>query len=67
MLPASALLTFLINVIVVLAVAGVLLWALPRLPLDGTIKSIIKTVIIVVVAIWLILVLAGLLGAPILR
>lgn len=67
MLSAQALLMFLINVVVVLAIAGVLLWALPRLPLDATIQSIIKTVIIVIVAIWLILALAGLLGMPILR
>lgn len=67
MMPASALLMFVLNVIVVLAIVGVLLWALPRLPLDATIKSIIRTLVIVVVAIWLILVLAGLLGAPLLR
>lgn len=67
MLSAQALLMFLVNVVVILAIAGVLLWALPRLPLDATIQSIIKTVIIVIVAIWLILALAGLLGMPILR
>lgn len=50
----------LIEIIVALVIVGVLLWALPQLPIDATIAKIIKVLVIVVVAIWVCYVLVGL-------
>ncbi len=50
----------LIGLIVVVAIAGVLLWALGQFPIDGTLARIIRTLVIVVVAIMAIYFLAGL-------
>ena len=58
MFPAA-----LIQVLVVLLVAGLILWAVSQFPIDATIARIIRVVIIVVVCIWLIYWLAGLLPA----
>lgn len=44
----------LINVIITLLVVGVLLWLINnKLPMDGTIKSIINIVVIIAVVVWL--------------
>lgn len=44
----------LINTIITLIVVGVLLWLVNnKLPMDGTIKSILNLVVIVAVVIWL--------------
>jgi hypothetical protein len=44
----------LISVIITLIVVGVLLWLVNnKLPMDGTIKSIINIVVIIAVIIWL--------------
>ncbi len=44
----------LINVIITLIVVGVLLWLVNnKLPMDGTIKSIINIVVIIAVVVWL--------------
>ena len=44
----------LINTIITLIVVGVLLWLVNnKLPMDGTIKSILNIVVIVAVIIWL--------------
>ena len=51
----------LVNLLVILIVIGVLLWAIKALPIDGTIKSII-TVVAVVVAVFFVLQAFGLLG-----
>lgn len=57
---------FLIQIILVLLVVGVLLWGLSAIPaIDPTIKQFIRVAIIVVVAIWLIYILAGVLGSGI--
>ena len=54
---------FLLQLIVVLLIAGVLLWALTQFPaIDPTIKQIVKVIIIVIVAIWAIWLIAGLFG-----
>jgi len=59
---------FLIQILIMLLVAGVLLWGIQHLPIDAAIAGIIRVVIIVVVCIWLIYLLAGMTGAsPILR
>jgi hypothetical protein len=44
----------LINVLITLIIVGVLLWLVNnKLPMDGTIKSIINIVVIIAVVIWL--------------
>lgn len=51
---------FLITVVLSLLVVGVLLWALSALPfIDANIKQIIRVIVIVIVALWLIGVLFG--------
>jgi hypothetical protein len=47
-------LTLLITIVVVLLVVGVLLWGLGQLPLDPTIKTIIRVVVIVIALLWVI-------------
>ena len=48
-----------------LLVAGVLLWAVGAMPwIDGDIKQAVKILVIVVVAIWIIGLLAGLVSQP---
>ena len=54
----------LLSLVIVLAIAGLILWAISQFPLDPTIAKLIRVVIIVVVCIWLIYFLAGLLGSP---
>lgn len=54
---------FLFEVIVVLLIVGVLLWGLARAPwLDADFKQLIRMIVIVIVAIWLILNLATMFG-----
>jgi hypothetical protein len=54
---------FLIQIVLMLLVVGVLLGGLSALPaIDPTVKQFIRVAIIVVVAIWLIYVLAAVLG-----
>jgi hypothetical protein len=55
---------FLIQIIVVLLIVGLLLWAISQFPIDATIARVIRVVIIVVVCIWLIYILAGFAGGP---
>jgi hypothetical protein len=47
-------LTLLITIVVVLLVVGVLLWGLGQLPLDPTIKTIVRVVVIVIALLWVI-------------
>jgi hypothetical protein len=54
---------FLIQVVVVLVVVGLILWALSQIPMDATIARILRVVIIVVVCLWLLYVLVGYLPA----
>lgn len=51
----------LIQILLVLLIAGVVLWGIQQFPLDATIARLIKVVIVVVIAIWLIYILIGLL------
>lgn len=53
----------LLQIIIVLLIVGVLLWGLSQFPIDPTIYKFIRVAIVVVVAIWLILLIAGLLGS----
>ena len=58
-------LSMLLAIVVVLLVAGVLLWAVGAMPwIDGDIKQAVKILVIVVVAIWIIGLLAGLVSQP---
>ncbi len=50
----------LLMLVAILAVAGVLLWAITQIPMDATIARMIRVVIIVVVAIYLIFWVVGL-------
>lgn len=43
----------LITIVIALIVVGLLLWAAESLPIDGTIKQIIRVVVIVFVVLWL--------------
>jgi hypothetical protein len=43
----------LVTVVIILAVAGVLLWLVNRIPMQGTIKGILNIVVVIVVVIWL--------------
>jgi hypothetical protein len=50
---------FLLQLIVVLVITGLILWALGQIPMDPTIARIIRVVVIVVVCIWLLYFLVG--------
>lgn len=53
----------LINIVVILLVVGVLLWAVNTyMPMDRKIKSILNAVVVIVVVIWLLQVF-GVLGS----
>lgn len=43
----------LISILVVLVLAGVVLWAVSQFPLDATIVKIIRVVVVVFVVLWL--------------
>lgn len=49
----------LIYIIIVLAIVGLIIWAVGQLPIDPAFQRIIRVVAIVVVALWLISVLFG--------
>jgi type IV secretory pathway TrbL component len=55
---------FLIQLLIVLLIAGLILWAISQFPLDPTIQRLVRVVIIVVVVIYLIYVLVPLLSGP---
>lgn len=52
----------LVQILIVLLIVGVILWGLSQFPIDPTIARLIRVIVIVVVAIWLIYILAGMLG-----
>jgi hypothetical protein len=57
----------LVQVLIALLIIGVVLWALSQFPIDPMIAKLIRVIIIVVVAIWLIYLLASILpsfGGP---
>ncbi len=51
-----------IQLLVVLVVLGLALWALEQLPIDATIRQIIRVVVIVLIILWLLSVFFGLAG-----
>ena len=53
----------LIQIVIILIVLGVILWAVNSfIPMDATVKQIINTVVIIGIVIWLIFVLLSLVG-----
>lgn len=53
---------FLIQIVIVLVIVGVILWALGQFPIDPTIARIIRVVVIVFVVLWLLYALLGMAG-----
>ena len=56
--------SILISVVVTLIIVGVLLWAIPQLPIDPAIAAIIRVVVIVVAVLWVLGALTGYAGFP---
>ncbi len=54
---------FIIQVVIGLAIVGLLLWVLQQIPMDATIARIIRVVVIVAVCLWLLYLLASLFGS----
>jgi hypothetical protein len=54
---------FLLQILIVLIVVGLLLWVVEQIPMDATIKRIIRVVVIVFVCLWLIYILVGMFPA----
>ncbi len=54
---------FLIEILITLIVVGLIFWILQQVPIPEPLGRIIRGVLIVVVAIWLMYILAGLLPA----
>ena len=52
----------LIQIVIALAVIGLVLWVVQQIPMDPTIARIIRVVIIVIVCIWLLSLLGGWFG-----
>jgi type IV secretory pathway TrbL component len=56
----------LFQLIIVLIVVGLILWAVSQIPMDPTIARIVRVVVIVCVVIWLLYFLMGMAGtAPV--
>ena len=55
--------SFLIQIVVALAIVGLILWVIQQIPMDATIAKIIRVVVVVLVCIWLLTVLLPMLGA----
>ena len=53
----------LIQIVITLAIVGLVLWVLQQIPIDATIARIIRVVVIVAVCIYLLLLLASLAGS----
>ncbi len=54
---------WLIQVVIALVIVGLILWVIEQIPMDATIKSIIRVVVIVAVCIWLLMLLVSLAGS----
>ena len=55
----------LIQVLVVLIIVGLILWAVSQIPMDPVIARIIRVVVVVFVCLWLVYLLAGSFGGSI--
>ena len=54
---------FLIQILIVLVIVGLILWAISQIPMDPVIARVVRVVVIVFVCIWLVYMLAGMLPA----
>lgn len=54
---------FLIQIVICLVIVGVVLWAISQFPIDPAIGNLIRVVVVVFVAIWLLYALLGMAGA----
>ncbi len=52
----------LINIVIALVVVGIILWALSQFSIDPFIAKMIRVIVVVVISIWVLYMLAGLLG-----
>lgn len=52
----------LIQILIVLVIVGVILWGITQIPMDATIARLVRVVVIVFVAIWLLYLLLGIAG-----
>ena len=57
MFPAA-----LLQIIIALVIVGLILWVIQQIPMDPAIAKVIRVVVIVFVAIWLLYIVVGLLG-----
>jgi len=57
MIPA-----ILIQIVIVLIIVGLILWAISQFPIDATIAKLIRVITIVALCIWLISLLLGISG-----
>lgn len=55
-------LMFLLEVVAALVIVGVVLWGLGQFPVDPMIAKVIRVLVVVVVAIWIVYTLLGLAG-----
>jgi hypothetical protein len=53
---------WILQVVVALAIVGLLLWVVEQIPMDATIARIIRVVVIVAVCLWLLTVLVQVFG-----
>ena len=53
---------FLIEIVIALAIVGLILWVISQVPMDATIAKIIRVIVIVFVCIWLLSVLVPMLS-----
>jgi hypothetical protein len=53
---------FMIQILVVLIIVGLILWAVSQIPMDPTIARVIRVVVVVLVCLWLIYALLGVVG-----
>jgi hypothetical protein len=53
---------FLIQIVIALAIVGLILWVISQVPMDATIAKIIRVIVIVFVCIWLLSVLVPMLS-----
>ena len=52
----------LLQLVLVIVVAGILLWGLTQIPMDATLQRMARVLVIVLVALYTLLLIAGLLG-----
>ncbi len=57
MFPAA-----LVNIVIALVIVGIILWALSQFSIDPFISKMIRVIVVVVISIWVLYMLAGLLG-----